>query len=149
MGVLTQLFVEAKDEVVVAAPFIQAGYGLAEGPIRVPLGAALARGVNVNVIATGEGLSRLNTRELRQGARGRLRLFRSAENLRDERRLGSHAKFCIADRSAAYVGSANLTGPGLSGHVELGLLVTGGIARRIWAFWEYCLEVGLFVEVLE
>jgi phosphatidylserine/phosphatidylglycerophosphate/cardiolipin synthase-like enzyme len=146
IGVLTQLFAEATAEVVLSAPFIQSGFGLMGGPLRTAVGAALARGVNVSIVTTADGLSQLSDAEFKLDAKGRLRLFRPLENLRDERRLGSHAKFCIADARMAYVGSANLTGPGLSGHVELGLLVTGTIAAKIWSFWEYCVEIGLFVE---
>jgi phosphatidylserine/phosphatidylglycerophosphate/cardiolipin synthase-like enzyme len=55
----------------------------------------------------------------------KLTLFRPAANVIDEERLGSHAKFCVADGESAYVGSANLTGPGLAGQLEMGLLVHG------------------------
>jgi len=47
----------------------------------------------------------------------------------------------------AYVGSANLTGPGLSDHLELGLLVHGQVAKQIEEMWQYSIEIGLFVEV--
>src|SRR5205807_1622687 len=105
------------------------------------------RGVGVDVVSTGRSLATIDVAALRRGARGVLRLFRPLANLQDEERLGSHAKFCLADGTVAYVGSANLTGPGLSEHVELGLLVRGDIARQIWDFWESCVEIGLFVQM--
>jgi len=51
----------------------------------------------------------------------------------------------VADGESAYIGSANLTGPGLSGQLELGVLVHGEIARQIEQFWDYAVENGLFV----
>jgi phosphatidylserine/phosphatidylglycerophosphate/cardiolipin synthase-like enzyme len=62
-------------------------------------------------------------------------------------RLGSHAKFCVADGRRAYVGSANLTGPGLSEHLEIGLLVHGKVAKQIEELWLYSVEIGMFVKV--
>ena len=47
----------------------------------------------------------------------------------------------------AYVGSANLTGPGLSEHLEMGLLIHGDISQRIATFWETTVQMGIFVEV--
>ncbi|HIK57244.1 MAG TPA: hypothetical protein IGS37_19030 [Synechococcales cyanobacterium M55_K2018_004] len=89
------------------------------------LQAALQRGVNVDVVGTGQGLQTLDITWLSQNAQGRIRLFRPKENMADAQRLGSHAKFCVADGIAAYVGSANLTAPGLGRHLEMGLLVQG------------------------
>jgi phosphatidylserine/phosphatidylglycerophosphate/cardiolipin synthase-like enzyme len=74
-----------------------------------------------------------------------MRLFQPSAELGGEHTLGSHAKFCVADGESAYVGSANLTGAGLSGQLELGLLVHGEVARQIEQFWDYAVENGLFV----
>jgi phosphatidylserine/phosphatidylglycerophosphate/cardiolipin synthase-like enzyme len=65
----------------------------------------------------------------------------------DSQQLGSHAKFCVGDGCIAYVGSANLTGKGLSGQFEMGVLARGPIARQIAQFWELAVTSGLFVEV--
>jgi len=147
LGALTQIFVEAENHVVIAAPYLQVGRGLSAGPMEGALRASLGRGVSVDVVSTGRSLATIDAAALREGARGALRFFRPLANVQDEERLGSHAKFCLADGAVAYVGSANLTGPGLSEHVELGLLVRGEIARQIWDFWEYCVTIGLFVQV--
>jgi len=56
LGVLTQLLAQAKRYVVIAAPFMQAGYGLSSGTLADALQAALQRGVNVDVAGTGQGL---------------------------------------------------------------------------------------------
>jgi hypothetical protein len=92
-------------------------------------------------------LQTLDTTWLSQNAQGHLRLFQPKENMEDAQRLGSHAKFCVADGLSAYVGSANLTAPGLGRHLEMGLLVQGEVARQIEDFWIYALEIELFIPV--
>jgi phosphatidylserine/phosphatidylglycerophosphate/cardiolipin synthase-like enzyme len=147
LGVLTQLLAQAKKYVVIAAPFMQAGYGLSRGALADALRAALQRGVNIDVVSTGRSLQTLDMDSLRKDVRGNLRLFQPKANITDEYRLGSHAKFCIADGERAYVGSANLTGPGLSEHLEMGLLVQGDVAQQIDEFWRYSVEIEMFVSV--
>jgi len=147
LGVLTQLIAQAKRNLVIAAPFIQSGEGVDTGPLADALRAALQRGVNIDVVSTGGGLQAVDARQLRRTARGQLRLFQPRANIDDDRRLGSHAKFCLADDCHAYIGSANLTGPGLSTNLEMGMLVHGELARQVSEFWRYLHEVGFFVEV--
>jgi phosphatidylserine/phosphatidylglycerophosphate/cardiolipin synthase-like enzyme len=148
IGVYTQLLVEAEQEVVIAAPYLQQGHGLSAGPIEQALIAALKRGVRVDVTSTAQGLASLNYDALRQySPEGRLRFFRPIANVRDAERLGSHAKFCVVDGQQAYIGSANLTGPGLSEHIEMGLLVRGRIARQVRELWDFCRRLGVFVQV--
>jgi phosphatidylserine/phosphatidylglycerophosphate/cardiolipin synthase-like enzyme len=144
LGALTQVIVLAQRQVIIAAPFLQAGHGLSQGPLADALKSALKRGVSVDVVSTRLSLETLNTEHFSQGAHGRLRLFRPQSNIADERLLGSHAKFCVSDGEWAYIGSANLTAPGLASQLEMGLLVQGDIARHIREFWEYALELGLF-----
>jgi phosphatidylserine/phosphatidylglycerophosphate/cardiolipin synthase-like enzyme len=145
--VLTQLFAEAKSDAIIAAPYLQEGHGLSSGPLGDALLGALSRGINVDIMTTSRGLASLERDQLAQAARGRLRFYRPIANIRDEKQLGSHAKFCLVDGQRAYVGSANLTRPGLTEHVEMGLFVTGAPARQINAFWDCCVQIGLFVEV--
>jgi phosphatidylserine/phosphatidylglycerophosphate/cardiolipin synthase-like enzyme len=147
LGVLIQLLAHAQQTVIIAAPFFQAGHGISEGPLADALRQALRRGVNVDILSTGQSLEALDRTHLIDGARGRLRLFRPHANVLDAERLGSHAKFCLADGRAAYVGSANLTSPGLYAQFEMGLLVQGSTSRQISHFWAYCIEAGLFVTV--
>jgi phosphatidylserine/phosphatidylglycerophosphate/cardiolipin synthase-like enzyme len=147
LGALTQLLAEARHQVILSAPFLQYGYGLSTGTLADAAQAALKRGVNVDIMSTRRSLENIDRVWLTQQARGTLRLFCTAANIADEEKLGSHAKFCVADGKSAYVGSANLTGPGLSDHLELGLLVDGQIAKQIEAMWLYSIEIGLFVQV--
>ena len=146
LGVLIQLISQARRFLVIAAPFFQPVEILESGPLAESLHAALRRGVNVDIISTGSGLRALDIGALHGIARGRLRFFQPVANVEDERRLGSHAKFCIADGEHAYIGSANLTGAGLSGNLEMGLLVHGELAHQVEQFWQYLLETGFFVE---
>ncbi len=147
LGALTQLVAQAQRYAVIVAPFFQDGHGLADGPLADALRAALGRGVVVDIASTGEGLRTLDPARLSKGARGRLRLFRPATNVAFPGRLGSHAKFCVVDETGAYIGSANLTRPGLTGQLEMGVLVVGPVARQVASFWTYLVEIGLFVEV--
>lgn len=144
LGVLTELVSQATECVVIAAPFLQTGCGLSSGPLFSALQAALHRGVRVEILSTGESLRGLNL-ERRPG--DRLTFFQPKANVECHQLLGCHAKFCIADTDAAYVGSANLTGPGLATQLEMGLLVRGDVARAMADFWSYAVEIGLFVRV--
>jgi len=147
LGVITQLIAQAQQQLIVAAPFIQPHKSLESGPLAEALRAALRRGVNVDVVGTGSSLEALALDDRGQEARGRLRLFQPRVNVEDERRLGLHAKFYIADDRHAYIGSANLTIPGLSENLEMGLLIHGEIAQQIAEFWRLLLDKEFFIEV--
>ena len=148
LGILTQLFAHAKERVVVAAPFLQQGAGLSSGPLKTTLDATLRRGVDVNVASTRRSLETLTSLPSEWRAYpGSLRLFRAEGEDEDRRRLGSHAKFCISDQDSAYIGSANLTGPGLDGNLEIGVMVRGEVAQQLERFWQYAVKIGLFVPV--
>jgi phosphatidylserine/phosphatidylglycerophosphate/cardiolipin synthase-like enzyme len=147
LGVLSQLLAQATYRVIISAPFIQSGHGFGDDVLADAVQAALLRGVNIDVLSTGSSLHTIDRKRLLQGATGKLNLFRPTANLSDEQRLGSHAKFCVADGESAYVGSANLTGPGLSGQLEMGLLVHGEIASQIERFWVSSIKAGIFVPV--
>jgi|SRR5579862_655382 len=145
LGVLTQLFAEAERRVVISAPFMQAGYGLSAGPLCDAVRFALARRVSVDVISSGKSLQTICAEFAQAGSL--FRSFRPQANVLDESFIGSHAKFCVGDGRAGYIGSANLTGRGLSGQVEMGVLVRGQVAAQIEEFCDYCIETGLFLRV--
>lgn len=146
LGVLTQLVSQAQQSLVIAAPFLQSSETLDRGPLAEALHAALRRGVAVDMVSIGSSLRSLDISDIPMIGNGQLRFFQPLTNVEDKRRLGSHAKFCIADGKDAYIGSANLTGAGLSGNLEMGLLVRGEVARQIEQFWQHLLEIGFFVE---
>ncbi|MGH2272870.1 phospholipase D family protein [Anaerohalosphaeraceae bacterium U12dextr] len=147
LGVLIQLLAQARIRVIIAAPFIQSGCGLSDGVLATALQSALRRGVNVDILSTGMSLQTIDKNKYLDHAVGKLRFYRPSANVADEQKLGSHAKFCVIDGESAYVGSANLTGPGLSNQLELGLLVHGEVVRQIEQFWNYGIEIGLFIPV--
>lgn len=147
LGVLIQLVVEAQRQVVLAAPFLQEGHGLSDPRLNDALRSALQRKVTVNVVSTAAGLRTLNIEGLTRDSRSRLRLYQPQANMLRDRTLGSHAKFCLSDEDAAYVGSANLTGPALDGQLEMGVLVRGSVAKQVARFWTYCLQSRVFVPV--
>lgn len=147
LGVLTELIATASDRLIISAPFLQPGTGISAGVLNAALRAALQRGVSVELVTTGQSLSGLDIASFRRAATGHLRISRPTTNVLDPKILGSHAKFCVADGDAAYIGSANLTGPGLTGHIELGVLVRGPLAKQVEEFWLLCHQLGLFIEV--
>lgn len=147
LGVLTQLVAQADHYLVIAAPFIQRGAQLYRDPLWIALKGALQRGVNVDVVTTASGLQALDVASLCGIARGCMRFFQPKANVLDERELGFHAKFCLSDGLHAYIGSANLTGGGLYGNLEMGLLVHGELAQQVEQFWRYLLEIGFFVQI--
>ncbi|ABK19426.1 phospholipase D-like domain-containing protein [Syntrophobacter fumaroxidans] len=147
VGALTQLIAEAKQHVIIAAPFMQSGYGLSSGTLADALRAALHRRVNVDILSTSQSQQTINREHLILNSSGTLRFFQAAAHFENCQQLGSHAKFCVADGQRAYVGSANLTGPGLSTQVEMGILIGGAVAQQIEQFWEYAVEIGLFLLV--
>lgn len=65
----------------------------------------------------------------------------------DDKLLGSHAKILIADGQHAYIGSANLTHPGLVGNLEMGVLVHGNIAVQAASFLEYLMDIEFLVQI--
>lgn len=147
LGVLTEIIATADQHVVLGSPFLQ-GSRLQLDPLGNAITAALRRGVCVDVISTSSSLASLRpgaARERTDG--GSLRTFQPAPNVEDERALGSHAKFCAADGAIAYIGSANLTLKGVGGHLEMGTLVHGLLARRFWRLINRLFEVGYFVEI--
>lgn len=147
LGVLSQLFAEARSRVIFASPFVQPDMLLGTGPLAMSLRSALDRNVSVDFLINPELLDRMEFRGFARSHAERLRLFDPAFPNFQATALGSHAKFCIRDGEAAYVGSANLTGPGLREHFEMGVLVHGNIANSMREFWDFSVRSGLFVQL--
>jgi phosphatidylserine/phosphatidylglycerophosphate/cardiolipin synthase-like enzyme len=144
LGALVQLIAGAERYVILSAPYIQE-YESASELLYEALRGALRRGVDVDIVSTQAGLAAVARRDLGRRAKGRLRYYRPRANVLDETRLGSHAKLCVCDGAHAYIGSANLTAPGLSEHLEIGVLVHGQAAQQVETFWRLVFEEGLLV----
>jgi phosphatidylserine/phosphatidylglycerophosphate/cardiolipin synthase-like enzyme len=148
LGVLVQLFAEAEKNVVIAAPFVDVNEIFAVGILSSAIKSALTRGVSVDFLSTKPNIEALGIRRFAESFEGKVRLYHPAFPQFHVSQLGSHAKFCISDAVAAYVGSANLTGPGLNQHFEMGILVRGRIAAGIRDFWIFAVRYKLFAELV-
>ncbi len=138
MGVLVELFANARSSVVLGAPFMQWGHGLSGGPVAVAANAALQKGIELDILGTESGLGSIDVAKLSRGATAPFRIWVPAQGSR----LGFHAKFCLADATAAYIGSANFTGPGLESQLEMGVLVHGVIAQQVREVWTLACSSG-------
>ncbi len=147
LGVITELIATAQERVIISTPFLQLGAGTSTSIVNAALRAALLRGVRVELVSTAQSLSSLEIESLQQVHPGCLQVFQPIANKLDPKLLGSHAKFCVSDGIAAYVGSANFTGPGLAVHFELGVLVRGALAKQVEEFWILCQQLGQFVAI--
>jgi phosphatidylserine/phosphatidylglycerophosphate/cardiolipin synthase-like enzyme len=146
IGVLVQLFVEAERNVVIAAPFVHANEIFETGVLSSAIRAALARGISVDFLSTKPNIEAPRVIQFAKEFQGKVKLYHPVFPQFQASQLGSHAKFCISDATAAYVGSANLTGPGLNQHFEMGLLVRGRTAAGIREFWAFAVRYKLFAE---
>jgi phosphatidylserine/phosphatidylglycerophosphate/cardiolipin synthase-like enzyme len=121
---LVQLVVQATRTLCLAAPFIdRPGLGF----IGDALAAATARGVSLEILLptrsthADDAIDELRETVQRTGAITRFRVSR----LRFDAPW-AHLKVLTSDSTAAYIGSANVTGAGIAGHnLELGVLVRG------------------------
>lgn len=147
LGVITQLIAQSEKYIIISSPFIQRANSNESKTLREALISALSRGIDISIVSTGSGLESLNLTD--DNERPNLHYFQPKANIEDNKRLGSHAKFCLADSEHAYIGSANLTIPGLSENLEMGLLIHGKIAKQVEDFWEMMLEIGFFIEVVK
>lgn len=147
LGVLTTLIAESKKHLVIASPFVQADEAVSKEPLAGALKEALKRGVGVEIASTRKGLDNLNRAELSSLARNYIRYFQASVDYPDSSSIGFHAKFCVSDGQKAYVGSANLTKPGIEQHFEMGVLVFDKTASHILKVWRYLVSKEFFVEI--
>jgi phosphatidylserine/phosphatidylglycerophosphate/cardiolipin synthase-like enzyme len=146
LGVLVELIAESRSRVILASPFLQLASAVCRGPLGVALGSAAGRGVLIDVVSMGGSLTNLDTTELAEQRRPMtVRISQPRPNLVDSDVIGSHAKFCLVDGAAAYIGSANFTEKGLTKHFELGVLVRGQPASDIWSIVNRLFVDGFFV----
>lgn len=122
---LIALVARARRLVRLAAPFADAW---AMELLAVPLAAATARGVRVEIYLPAADRSRAQpdaAETLRRavGLEGRAEMLRIVRP--DPAGPWPHLKVVTVDGFSAYVGSANLTAAGLGANLEIGVLVTG------------------------
>lgn len=146
LGVIIQLIANSEEFVIIGAPFIQKAISEDNHDFVNALKSALKRGIRLHIVSTGIGLEGFIT-SLCDENESNIHLFQPKRNIENTNQIGSHAKFCIADGKHAYIGSANLTDPGLFSNLEMGILVHGKIASQIYEFWNYLVETGFFIEI--
>lgn len=145
LGVLVELIVESRYRVVLASPFLQLA-SICRGPLGLALGTAAARGVLIDVVSMGGSMAEVDAAVLSaQRLPMTVRVSQPRPNVVDSEVMGSHAKFCLVDGAAAYVGSANFTENGLTKHFELGTLVRGQPATDLWSVVVRLFSEGFFV----
>lgn len=140
LGVIIQLIAQAHTHVLIASPFLQGWDQNKMNTLGDSLKHAIERGIYIDIVSTGIGIEIIRNSLAPLHSRGKINLFRPKPNIEDEKILGSHAKVIIADSQHAYIGSANLTSPGLTGNLEMGVMLHGRVAAQISAFWKYLID---------
>jgi phosphatidylserine/phosphatidylglycerophosphate/cardiolipin synthase-like enzyme len=140
-------YIKCQHNLIFVSPFIQRDEGINKPPLSYALEAALARGVKIHIASTSASLQQVGIKRAFERYYSQIFYYQPQEHASDPTRLGSHAKFCLSDARQAYVGSANLTAPGLNHNLELGLLVRDVVAKQIYDVWKYLLDRGFFISV--
>lgn len=138
LSAFRRLVKEANTEILLVSAFVQASAAEAVG---ADLADATRRGVKVVFITQRpiEGhnpgpVQRILDKVIAAMGNPSLWEFRTA-NLGAQKSM--HAKVMIVDRRCALVGSANFTGPALADNVEVGLVVSGDVARVLAELIEF------------
>lgn len=139
-SVLIDIFLSARKYVILSSPFLQ-DFATNEN-LELSIQTALARNVKLIIISTGESLKGINLKRFKKN----ITVYQPADNAKNSKVLGSHAKFCLADGELVYIGSANITIPGLGKHIEMGVLGKKQLAKKVEKFWNYLSEYGFLVE---
>jgi phosphatidylserine/phosphatidylglycerophosphate/cardiolipin synthase-like enzyme len=146
LGVLVELIAESQSRVILASPFLQLASTVCRGPLGVALRSAAERGVLIDVVSMSGSLTEVDASALSGQRRPMaVRVSQPRPNLVNSEVMGSHAKFCLADGKAAYIGSANFTENGLTKHFELGALVRGQPGSDLWSIVNRLFAEGFFV----
>jgi len=146
LGALTLIIAQSKEELVISAPYIKEDI-LRDGVLQVALEHAVQkRHVEISIVTTGESFERATNIPWIINNRTRVHLFRPKDNIDNDPNIGSHAKFCIADKEIAYIGSANLTYLGMHKHLEMGTLVYGEMANQVYDIWRLLIKKEFFIE---
>ena len=141
VSVLIEIFVKAKTYVVISSPFLQ-DFAIVNKNLETAILAAISRGVQLRIISTENSLDDLDLKRFGRG----IKVYQPVDNVEDSKVLGSHAKFCLADGAIVYLGSANITQPGLGKHIEMGVFAGKGLASKVEKLWDYLSLHGFLIE---
>lgn len=142
LGVLVQMVAKAQQEIVISSPYMQSEQIFGRSDLAFALESAINRGVRLKIMSTGENLQLIRSLDWVVSNQTNIEFYQPQTNIERPEYLGSHAKFCLVDKSSAYIGSANFTYLGLHQHLEMGIVVYGEIAERIAEFWHLLVQQG-------
>ena len=142
-----EIITQADRSLFMSVPFIFISSDMAASSLVAALNQAVERSVRIEIVSTLESIDNLKIALPRLVAHHSVSLLRPKVELTDST-LGSHAKVFIADDDHGYIGSANLTDPGLMNNLEMGVMVRGTIARSAIGFWKELEKLG-FLERVE
>jgi len=145
-GVLLEIVTQADSSLFISTPFIFITPDTATGPLAMALNHAAARSVRIDIVSTSESIERLKVALPSLVSHHGVSLLRPRAETTDSM-LGSHAKLFIADEEYGYIGSANLTDPGLMNNLEMGVVVRGDVARAASNFWKELERLGFLERV--
>lgn len=141
-GVLIDMFLNAKDFIILAAPYFK-DLSFANPNLNRALINALEKGVSLDLITTTDSFENLNIEQYKGFS---VNLYIPRSNYENQNVIGSHAKFCIADGVNVYLGSANFTFQGLNKNFEMGIYSEGKLANQVYAFWKYLCDNNYFIK---
>jgi phosphatidylserine/phosphatidylglycerophosphate/cardiolipin synthase-like enzyme len=142
ISVLIDIFLKAKKYVILSSPFLQ-DFVIVNRNLELAVQAALKREVKLIIISTGKSLKGLDVNRYGKN----VKLYRPITNDYNNKELGSHAKFCSADGEVVYIGSANMTMPGMGKHIEMGIFGKKELAKKVELFWDTLSKRGFLTEV--
>ena len=138
--VTEELIKKAKNEILIL------GYEVSDvGVIRI-LGERSAMGVSVQIFIDKNQASIHDLYRHWPPNAGELVIWEGVEHHTGGTFSSLHAKALLVDQATALIGSANLTRSGLDNNVEVGVIVTGRVARDLRNFIEILVERGLVKE---
>ena len=147
LGVLFQIISQAENEIIISVPFLSTMPLFEQNSIGILLSYAFERGVKVSLGTTSSGIDEVLNQEVFQNNKNLIRLYQATENLRNDKLLGTHAKFYLADNETCYLGSANFTYLGINKHIEMGVLIRGPLVKNIFKFWNLLISEGYYTEI--
>lgn len=142
---LLKLCREAEDDLTVVSPYLES---IGVEWLRPGIKAALRRGVDVTIVSreltTGEpNFEALdNLLGLAGGGHGQLSVYDYYEPRSDSQAplYTLHSKVIVADREAAYVGSANFTRYGFNENLEIGAILRGRRVAELQRVFDFVVD---------
>lgn len=146
-GSILQLITTAESSLFLLSPFMQSLEGVDTSLLVEALRYAVVSGVELSVVTSPHGINTIKQSWVSILDAGSVTLYSPSPSLDNPEILGSHAKVVLADKSRAYIGSANITLPGLHNNLEVGVCLDGDIPVQLSYLFLYLIDTGFFVRV--